>query len=325
MLLAINNIEVEFAHMAEIVLIHGIDQHQKSGEGLENEWLPALAGAMRLAGYPALADRLTGKSAEARLIARMAFYGHFFLKAGQQGDAPMALSPEQDAFAEAFAREWLERAASRATADATRHSAEQQLWSLTDQDAGVQGVRSKVRGAIAALAGVRGLTNAGVAFAERTIARSVAQVSSYFTDDQMHSDILTTVGKLITQETRVVIAHSLGSAIAYEAMHLVQTGKKIPLLVTLGSPLGLRTVIYDRLWPQPPGYPACVQRWLNVADVNDFVAAEPDLSAMFSSGQPSGSVFESETVDNGAHAHDAAHYLGQQLVGKAVGEALSGD
>jgi hypothetical protein len=30
--------------MAEIVLVHGIDQQQKSADVLESEWLPALAG-----------------------------------------------------------------------------------------------------------------------------------------------------------------------------------------------------------------------------------------------------------------------------------------
>jgi hypothetical protein len=37
--------------MADVVLIHGIDQQQKSADLLEKDWLPALAGGVRTA-YP---------------------------------------------------------------------------------------------------------------------------------------------------------------------------------------------------------------------------------------------------------------------------------
>jgi hypothetical protein len=36
--------------MAEIVLVHGIDQQQKSADRLEQEWLPDLAGDVRIGG-----------------------------------------------------------------------------------------------------------------------------------------------------------------------------------------------------------------------------------------------------------------------------------
>jgi hypothetical protein len=51
--------------MAEIV--HGIDQQQKSADTLESEWLPALAGGIRNAGFPDVADQIwrgTGQSRE---------------------------------------------------------------------------------------------------------------------------------------------------------------------------------------------------------------------------------------------------------------------
>ena len=44
--------------MAQIVLVHGIAQEQRAADALENEWLPALAGGVRLAGYPNIADQL---------------------------------------------------------------------------------------------------------------------------------------------------------------------------------------------------------------------------------------------------------------------------
>jgi hypothetical protein len=73
------------------------------------------------------------------------------------------------------------------------------------------------------------------------------------------------------------------------------------LLVTLGSPLGLRTIVYEQLRPQPPGFPPQVARWVNIADRDDFVAAAPDLTRLFATGQPAKAVLEGGwTVDNGA-------------------------
>ena len=36
--------------MAEIVLVHGIDQQQKTADKLESEWLPALSGGVHGSG-----------------------------------------------------------------------------------------------------------------------------------------------------------------------------------------------------------------------------------------------------------------------------------
>ena len=59
--------------MARIVLVHGIAQEQKSADTLEAEWLPSLAGGVRLAGDAALADTLWRDARPGS--ARMAFYG----------------------------------------------------------------------------------------------------------------------------------------------------------------------------------------------------------------------------------------------------------
>ena len=75
--------------MAEIVLVHGIDQQQLSADKLESQWLPSLAGGIRAAGFPDVADRIwrgTGKPGS--IETRMAFYGGLFLTPGQQGDDP---------------------------------------------------------------------------------------------------------------------------------------------------------------------------------------------------------------------------------------------
>ncbi|MFO1096866.1 MAG: hypothetical protein U1E81_00995 [Xanthobacteraceae bacterium] len=308
--------------MAEIVLIHGIDQQQKSADMLENQWVPCLAGGVRTAGFSGVADRIWRNAASPTGIeTRMAFYGHLFLTPGQQGDDPGEFTTEESEFAEALAAEWLKRAAERATKANARETAGRELAYVTKQMGMEQGAGSVVRSAIGSLAKLTWFAPYGMGFAQRFCKRSLAQVTRYFTNEEVRSAALGSVSKLIGPETKVLIGHSLGSVVAYEAAHLAQ--QPIPLLITLGSPLGLQTIVYQRLRPQPPRFPANLRQWVNVADRDDFIAAEPDLKEMFSAGMPDGAVFEAGyTIDNGASPHNCDFYLGKTQVGRPVGECF---
>jgi pimeloyl-ACP methyl ester carboxylesterase len=145
-------------------------------------------------------------------------------------------------------------------------------------------------------------------------------VSAYLVHEPIRAEIQRRVASLIDDDTKVLLGHSLGSVVAYEAAHRLE--RPLPLLMTLGSPLGLRSVIYDKVLPQPPGFPPQVQRWVNIADRNDLVAAEPDLRPMFGELAP-GAVFDSGwTVRNGAQPHQAQFYLTKGETGRPVGDAV---
>ena len=81
----------------------------------------------------------------------------------------------------------------------------------------------------------------------------------------------------------VVIAHSLGTVVTYEALS-ASHDFDVGLLVTIGSPLGMPDVVYDRLQPAPVelARPACVRRWVNIADIGDVVAIPRRLGGLFS-------------------------------------------
>jgi hypothetical protein len=101
--------------MADIVLVHGIDQQQRSADSLEQVWIPDLAGGIRTAGFPQLADKVVAaKSHTSSLDIRMAFYGHLFLRSNQQGSEASDLTPDGQVFAELLASESLARGAVRA-------------------------------------------------------------------------------------------------------------------------------------------------------------------------------------------------------------------
>jgi len=311
--------------MATIVFVHGIAQQQYGADVLENLWLPALASGVRTAGFGALADHLWRDRASPEGIeARVAFYGELFLRPDQQGDDPGDLSPDEAAFVEALGEEWLARGAERSVDVKVQQEAAHELAYLRGQvGEQEQGFRHRLaRSVINSLVRIPWFAPFGMAFAERYVRKTLRQVTRYLTDDTIRDAVLAAVAGVVDAETKIIIGHSLGSVIAYEAAHCLS--HQLPLLLTLGSPLGLQTIVYQRLRPQPPGFPPQVRRWVNVADRNDLVAAEPDLAPMFSNRLPIGALFEGGyTVDNGAEPHRADFYLTKAQVGKPVGETLS--
>ncbi|WP_328442749.1 hypothetical protein [Amycolatopsis sp. NBC_00438] len=304
--------------MAKIVLLHGIGQEQKSADTLEAEWLPALAGGVRLAGYPDLADRLWRGGTPGDV--RMAFYGDVFERREIQGSDD-SLDEEELDFAVSLAREWLTRFAESASDPADREAARAELDALIGQAGEPQGARAAARPVINALARVGPFARFGVTMAERTVVKALRQVTRYLTDDDVRERTQARVSEHLGPDTHIVIGHSLGSVVAYEAVHRHE--RPLALLVTLGSPLGLRTIVYDRTRPQPPHIPAHLARWLNLADRDDLVAARPDLTPWFPGAD---GVLESRyTVDNGAKPHEATFYLSKPEVGAAVAAVLRPD
>ena len=197
--------------MAEIILVHGIDQQQKSADMLESQWVPCLAGGVRTAGFPDVADRIWRDAGNPGSIeTRMAFYGNLFLTPGQQGDDPGEYTAEESEFAEALAVEWLKHAAERATKPKVREIGGRELAYVTKQMGTEQGAGSVVRSAIGSLAKISWFAPYGMGFAERFVNRSLAQVTRYLTNEEIRSAALGSVFKLIGPETKVLIGHSLG-------------------------------------------------------------------------------------------------------------------
>jgi len=138
-------------------------------------------------------------------------------------------------------------------------------------------------------------------------------------DAELRAEIQACVRAAIGPDTRVVVGHSLGSVIAYEVL-AASPVLDVRTLVTLGSPLGIPKVIFDRLTPQPANgagaWPGGVRQWHNIADPGDVVALVKQLSPLF------GGRVSDWLVYNGAKAHDAKPYLTAEETGRAIASGL---
>lgn len=114
-------------------------------------------------------------------------------------------------------------------------------------------------------------------YVRRVVTAAVQELATYF--DPAHEDMREAALRRVTDvirrfRPRVLLAHSLGSVVAYEA--LCAAGElTVELLVTLGSPLAMRGVVFERLRPAPSGRgirPPGTGLWVNIADRGDPVA-----------------------------------------------------
>jgi hypothetical protein len=203
--------------MAHVVLVHGIGQEQLSADSLEKDWIPALAGGIRNAGYGAVADGIWRSETAGRRI-RMAFYGDLFLKPDVQGEATPSEGDEE--LSEELAEIWLERAARRGMEDSERRIAERELADLRGMHGERQGARRLGRNTVRRISKLRGFAPYGMAFAQRFVNKALAQVTNYFADEGIRAAALERALGLIGADTQILIGHSLGSIVAYEAAHL---------------------------------------------------------------------------------------------------------
>ncbi|MCS0639481.1 alpha/beta hydrolase [Streptomyces sp. LP05-1] len=313
-----------------LVFVHGIGgARDAAAEGAE--WTRALAGAARDAGHAAAISGLTGGwGADVRFAA----YGDLFRRRGAQGagDTADGRDEEDEAVLVALLLEAVDERLADASLPPEELRALRSARAQLAPDRPGQGIGAPGRravNAVTSLLAVPGFRALGGWTSARTTAGTLGQVARYLNrrepDERGHTldaRIRARVADCLdTEGPTVVVAHSLGTVVALEALH--RHSGPVPLLVTLGSPLGIRTAVLPRVRPQPVATPACVGRWLNFWDRDDIVAARP-LLEKFVRANADGVLPRSTRVDaDGAWVHPAAKYLADGRVAGPVMEALA--
>lgn len=285
------------AMVARIVAVHGIAQQFKGSELLVAGWGAALRDGMRIAGVRE-ADLPSNEDIEA------VFYGDLFRPKGtkQVGMAPLRASDVAEGFEQDLLESWWRTAAAEGASVGADTA-------------------SKVRAPNWVQRALNQLSNVSffAGLSERAFIGALKQVRAYFTDPAIRKAIQDRMARVVDDQTVLVIGHSLGSVVAYEAL-CAHPEWPVQHLVTLGSPLGLSRVIFDRLNPTPlngrGAWPGSARTWVNVADRGDVVALVKELATRFGDG------VADVLVHNGAKAHDVGPYLTAAETGAAVANAL---
>ncbi|MFE4824059.1 hypothetical protein ACFRFU_48515 [Streptomyces sp. NPDC056704] len=278
--------------MARLVSVHGIGQQYAGERQLHAAWHPALTDGLTRAGAPPLPVS----------DLECAFYGDLFRTAGRTlavQDPPLDASDIAEGLeSDLLLALWVEAAR---TDEAV----------LPPDARTLARTPGTVQRALNALS--RSRFFAGVAL--RTLVADLKQVRAYLTDPVVHAAVQQRLADRIAPDTRVLVAHSLGTVVAYEAL-CAHPEWPVRTLVTLGSPLGIRNLVFERLRVpgdgKPGDWPGSVEQWTNIADEGDVVALQKDLRPLF------GPRVEGHLVRNGARAHDATRYLNTPQAGRAV-------
>jgi pimeloyl-ACP methyl ester carboxylesterase len=157
----------------------------------------------------------------------------------------------------------------------------------------------------------------GQAASDAAFDRTVDMVAVMATEPDLRSRMRARIEPLVGDDTRVIVAHSLGTVLSYMAL-ANHPQWSVPTLVTLGSPLA-SPMIFGQLDPAPVDgqgvWPGGIERWVNVRAVGDKAAAVP-------LGEKFGARVEDVLVDNGHRAHAPEPYLNAAVTGAAVADAL---
>jgi hypothetical protein len=149
--------------------------------------------------------------------------------------------------------------------------------------------------------------------------RFVEQVDAYLNRPHIGAAVDGIVEPHFASGPVLVVAHSLGTIVAYRILRRRNKTSSVPLLLTLGSPLGINAV-KDRLRPPALERPGGVARWLNGNDPRDYVALFERLDE-----QTFAAEIENITDMHNSRedAHAIADYLSDPRVTKAIARAAS--
>jgi len=291
----------------ELVFIHGRAQEHKDSVALKGEWMEAFADGLRKAGLAMPIDEQD---------VRFPYYGDTLndLVEGEDDDNAAKVvvrGTDDDAVQRAFFQSVFEEIQERQGIDRDKLQA-------------VAGTEVVEKGPLnwEWFQGVlRAIDNYVPGASSRSIALATYDVYQYLNNPVIHKIIDDGVRAAIGSEREtVVVSHSLGTVVAFNLLRKSPQASqwRVPLFVTLGSPLGVKAI---KEHVKPIGHPACARHWFNALDERDVVALYP-LDARRFDVDPA--IENKRDVNNPtANRHGISGYLGDPVVAAKIHAALT--
>ncbi|MFI1024548.1 hypothetical protein [Streptomyces olivaceus] len=271
---------------AAVVGIHGIGQHKKTSSTLEESWRLAILRSVE-----------PFNDAQQISTLKMAFYGNLFSRPnGRLG--PMSEETPLSADEEIFIEDVLSSDILQGV-DVDENSA---------RELGLPAIPGKVARLLVRVDRLFG-RNAG-----KYLLYILRQVYRYLTDKDLSKEIRNTVAATISPDTKIILAHSLGSVVAYD---MAQRGELFPDSITsemrrqiilFGSPLSWHTVL--RMLGHGTEILDLQDVWHNLYDSADAVTGGQELKV--------GAVQNTKVRNGLRDPHAAIMYLRQPAMGSLL-------
>lgn len=296
----------------QLVLVHGRSQEHKDSKALKVEWLDALAEGLAKSNL---------KLPVAESDVRFPFYGDalYDLTNGKSADAAAEIivrGTDADADEQRFTRSVMEEIRQKAgISDA-------QLAQAAGEDVVRRGPQN--------LEWFQGILQAIDRYVPHGSGTSIAlftrDVYQYLKNSATRQKIEDGVSQAMTPGVEtIVVSHSLGTVVAYNLLrregHL--RGWKVPLFITVGSPLAITEIRKALKSFAPTRCPECAAAWFNAMDERDVVALYPLDTARFPLDPLNPTILNKTDVRNRTrNRHGIAGYLDDKEVAKRIYDAL---
>jgi hypothetical protein len=291
-----------------LVFVHGINNQDNTIERIKEDWWNALSSAWAKIGLPA----------KPMPQIDVAFYADKLAEA-ERGNLAKAItmggeSPQGRTVATGVLQEYID-AAGVTQEEINRVAAAYGV----PVEAVQQGAPHE--GWIISLAGIleRILPTKGKYIARLFLKQAALYVENEGLRESIDAKVKTQIisGK---QDPAIVIAHSLGTVVAYRLLaNQMQSGRDVPLFLTLGSPLSVK--MFKKILPPRGSLPTPpIKNWLNGRHREDFVTlgrAITEESIGFA-----GVTDEVDIVNDVDDKHSIKHYLASPDIARAVHAAL---
>jgi pimeloyl-ACP methyl ester carboxylesterase len=284
-----------------LVLVHGINQEGKSEDSIRTEWLNALEAGLGRAGVARAFD------------VRAPFYGDILARsAGPRTGAVVAQGASADIDETIFLAAALTEQAQAAGAGTRQIAAEERaLADEAGSSVNAQGFPMDRR-LNAVLRVIERLSPLHGEVCMSLLKQAYAYLKRPGVDDLVDA----IVRPVLDTGPAVVVGHSLGTVVTFKILRqLALEGRpiRVPLYVTLGSPLPLMAV-QAALGPTFV-IPSGVDRWVNAVDPDDLIALGRGLDATnFSTGI--------QNLLNIHNVHSDPHSIKGYIGDKRIAEAI---
>ncbi|GGR60603.1 hypothetical protein [Streptomyces griseomycini] len=314
----------------QLLFVHGIGRLRDSAAD-RRRWLQALAVGTRDAKMPDVISALTqGWLADVTFVN----YSDLFNRQGAQGPAVVDLNNEHEVpFLAELLDSMLEELAEQFPLESSPQGARVirdarfQLDAAIEnrQAQGVGDIGRRLIGVTTTMLRLPGVCQAAQWMNGSTLLGQLAQVGRYLDRRAKKAELGAAIRSRVLDgldpaRPLVVVSHSLGTVVAYEALHEYEG--MVPLWVTLGSPLALGAVVLDRLVPRPGRCPENVASWRNFWDRDDIIVGRPHLAEWIRPSMSGVKAVTERVESRGLWTHTATKYLEHGAVARPVIEAL---